>query len=335
TFLKDKFDNIKGAVNYIEFLTNQRMADQYKSKDSLAFYGLMPESISHEGYSAKPMHSYWDDFFTIRGLKDAVTIAHILDEKEFEEKFAKLRDEFEKNLYHSIDLAMKMHDINYIPGCVELGDFDATSTTISLYPANELHNLPEPQLKNTFDKYYENFKKRLNPNDDWINYTPYEIRVAGTFLYLNQKDKTHELLDFFFNNQRPHEWNHWAEVVWKDKNEPKFIGDMPHTWIGSDYITVVRSIFGYEREGDSSLVLGAGIKPEWLDRPEGISIENFATQYGDVSYQLKKDGNEITINLKGNITIPHGNIIFKSPVNSDIKSVKINGKDFRNFNKKN
>ena len=37
-----------------------------------AFYGLMPASISHEGYSAKPMHSYWDDFWALRGYKDAV-----------------------------------------------------------------------------------------------------------------------------------------------------------------------------------------------------------------------------------------------------------------------
>ncbi len=68
-----------------------------------------------------------------------------------------------KNLYQSIDLAMKMHNINYIPGCVELGDFDATSTTVALYPGNELNNLPEPQLQNTFDKYYDYFNKRLEP----------------------------------------------------------------------------------------------------------------------------------------------------------------------------
>ncbi len=84
-FLKDKLQHVIGAVNYIEFLTNQRKTDQYKKEDSLVFYGLMPESISHEGYSAKPMHSYWDDFFTIRGLRDAVEIAQILNEKELTE----------------------------------------------------------------------------------------------------------------------------------------------------------------------------------------------------------------------------------------------------------
>ena len=40
--------------------------DEYRAVRS-AFYGLLPESISHEGYSAKPMHSYWDDFFALAG----------------------------------------------------------------------------------------------------------------------------------------------------------------------------------------------------------------------------------------------------------------------------
>ncbi len=333
SFLKQKYENIKKTVDYINYLTSLRKTKQYQKKDSLAFYGLMPESISHEGYSAKPMHSYWDDFFTIRGLKDAVTIAKVLNKKEDEKKFTLLRDEFEKNLYHSIDLAMQMHNIDYIPGCVELGDFDATSTTIALYPANELHNLHEPQLNNTFDKYFENFNKRLNPTDNWINYTPYEIRVAGTFLYLNEKEKTHKLLNFFFNDQRPKNWNHWAEVVWKDRNEPKFIGDMPHTWIGSDYITVIRSIFGYEREDDSSLVLGAGIIPKWLERSQGISINNFATRYGDISYQIKKQNSEIIIKVDGKISIPNGGIIFKSPSDKNIRSVLINNKVYNKFDK--
>ena len=34
--------------------------------------GLLPISVSHEGYLAQPVHSYWDDFWALRGLRDAV-----------------------------------------------------------------------------------------------------------------------------------------------------------------------------------------------------------------------------------------------------------------------
>ena len=64
-----------------------------------------------------------------------------LVKKKSYERIKKIRDTFKENLYNSLNLAMKVRKINYIPGCVELGDFDATSTTIALTPCNELNNL--------------------------------------------------------------------------------------------------------------------------------------------------------------------------------------------------
>jgi hypothetical protein len=311
-FLKDKLQNIVRAVNYIELLTNQRKTDQYKKKDSTMFYGLMPESISHEGYSAKPMHSYWDDFFTIRGLRDATEIAQILNEKELKERFLKLRDDFETNLQNSIKIAINRHKIDYIPGCAELGDFDATSTTIAIFPGNEQKSLPEKELLNTFNKYYDFFLNRMSSKTDWINYTPYELRIVGSFIYLNQREKAHKLLDFFFNNQRPKAWNHWAEVVWKNIDEPRFIGDMPHTWVGSDYVNAVRAMFVYENDLDTSLILGAGLKEEWIDSPEGVSIIKMPTYYGNVSYTIKKSQNGYQINLSADLEIKNEKIILKN-----------------------
>jgi hypothetical protein len=168
-----------------------------------------------------------------------------------------LRDNFKENLYNSINASIQYHGINYIPGCAELGDFDATSTTIALNPCNELKNLPKEYLINTFDKYFENFNERLNPQSRWINYTPYEQRVVGSYIYLNNINRAHKLLDFFFTHQRPLNWNHWAEVVWNNCDTTEFIGDMPHTWVGSDFINSVRSMFVYEDEYENSLIVGA------------------------------------------------------------------------------
>ena len=39
--------------------------------------GLLPESASHEGYLAHPVHSYWDDFWAVRGLGDAACLAAV------------------------------------------------------------------------------------------------------------------------------------------------------------------------------------------------------------------------------------------------------------------
>ncbi|MCU0644271.1 MAG: coagulation factor 5/8 type domain-containing protein, partial [bacterium] len=299
TFLKAKFENVKKAVDYIEYLISQRSTDYYKNgNDSMrAFYGILPESISHEGYSAKPMHSYWDNFWAMKGLKDAVTIAQILKYDQAVERFTRLRDEFKKNLYQSLSLAIKNHSIDYIPGCAELGDFDATSTSIAINPCNELSNLPQPYLNNTFDIYYKNFQQRLNPDFAWENYTPYELRTISTFIHLGQKEQAHEMLKFFFNDQRPQGWNHWAEVVWNDPKTPRFIGDMPHTWVGSDYINAVRSFFVYEDDADGSLVIGAGLMEDWIDAPEGIAVYHLPTIYGELNYSIQKAGTDYQVQL--------------------------------------
>ncbi|MCX8106691.1 MAG: hypothetical protein N3D80_12560 [Ignavibacterium album] len=334
SLLKRYSMNVLKAVEYIKSLIDERSTEHFKNgNDSVrAYYGILPESISHEGYSAKPMHSYWDNFFALRGLKDATEIFKIIgDEREFE-RIKNLRDEFRTNLYNSLQLAIKTRKIDYIPGCVELGDFDATSTTIALYPVNEKDNLPQPYLNNTFDKYFDFFEKRRDGKLDWINYTPYENRIIGSFIFLDQPERVHELIKFFLNDQRPSGWNHWAEVVWKDKRFPGFIGDMPHTWVGSDFINAVRAMFVYENEFDTSLVIGAGLYKEWINSENGISVENLPTYYGNLSYSIRKENNKFLLKLEGDLKIPKGNIILKN-FNSDLtpKSVLINGKSSNSF----
>jgi hypothetical protein len=336
-FLRSKNEHVLKAANYIESLIAERSTAYFKNgNDSVrAFYGLIPESISHEGYSAKPMHSYWDDFFTMKGLKDAVEIQKILGEKESYEKIKKIRDTFSENLYNSLQLAMKNRHIDYIPGCVELGDFDATSTTIALTPCNELNKLPEPQVYNTFNKYYEFFKNRRDAKTDWINYTPYENRLIGSFIILDQPEKAHELIDFFLNDQRPKAWNHWAEVVWKDKRFPGFIGDMPHTWVGSDFINAFRSMFVYENEYDQSLVLAAALYQDWIDAPDGMSVENLPTYYGEISYSVQKEENKYLFHISGNIKLPENGIKIKNFNGSKLPvKVTVNGLEINDFNEK-
>ncbi len=334
TFLRSKNKYVLKAVEYIESLIAEQSTDHFRNgNDSVrAYYGLVTESISHEGYSAKPMHSYWDNFFTMKGLKDAVEIQKILGEKESFERIKKVRDTFKENLYKSLELAMKTRKIDYLPGCVELGDFDATSTTTALTPCNELNNLPKPQVYNTFDKYYEFFKNRRDGKIDWVNYTPYENRLIGSFIILDQPDRAHELIEFFLNDQRPRGWNHWAEVVWKDYRLPRFIGDMPHTWVGSDFINAIRSVFVYENEYDQSLVIASALYQDWIDSPDGMSVENLPTYYGEVSYSIKKEKDKYNFSIFGDVNLPANGIKIKNFNGSKIPSrVTVNGMAIRDF----
>lgn len=334
TWLRGKFPNVKNAVNYLQSLIAQRSTDFYKNgNDSIrAYYGILPESISHEGYSDKPRHSYWDSFFGMKGLKDAADIAKIIRKQNDIEKMTQLRDEFKKNLYNSIRLATQTHKINFIPGCVELGDFDATSTTIALYPCNELNNLPKQLLQNTFDRYFDFTQSRAANTIDWQAYTPYEVRTIGSFIFLDQPERAHKLIDFFMNDHRPQGWNHWAEVVWKERRTPKYIGDMPHTWVGSDFINSMRTMFVYENEYDASLVIGAGLYQDWIDSPGGMSIEKLPTYYGELSYSVKKENENYLLKIYGDLKLPEGGFVIKNFNSKKIPAkVIVNGSESADF----
>ncbi|MCA9253517.1 MAG: discoidin domain-containing protein [Phycisphaerales bacterium] len=305
-FLESKVSNVKRAVDYLEALRNQRTTDHYKHGDGVtrACYGLVPESISHEGYSAKPMHSYWDNFFVVKGFKDAASIANELQDSEFAKRCTALHDAHRDALYASLDLSMKLHDIKYLPGCAELGDFDATSTAIAVFPCEQLQHLPSEALTFTFDRYFDFFQKRASGEVEWNDYTPYEIRIVDAYVRMGQPKRARALLDFFLKDQRPNAWRQWAEVVWRDPKAPRFRGDMPHTWVGSALINSVRSMFVYERDGQ--LVLLAGVDQKWLAEDSGVAFEGFPTYFGTLSVQASMSGNTMTVDLSGDARPPKG-----------------------------
>ncbi|HEY6089107.1 MAG TPA: discoidin domain-containing protein [Gemmatimonadaceae bacterium] len=322
--LEKMWPHVVKAVAYMDSLRHERMTEAYTVGANKPFYGLLPQSISHEGYSAKPMHSYWDDFFALRGFKDAAFIAKELDKPEASQ-FAQIRSSFRSNLFESIRQVVITRRIDYIPGSVELADFDPTSTTIAVSPGGEAGRLPGPLLARTFDKYFQTARDRTLGYRPWDAYTPYELRNVGVFVQLGQRSKAHELLDFFFKDQRPAAWHQWAEVVYRDPKTPKFIGDMPHTWVGSDYIRSFLDMLAFERESDSSLVIGAGVKDDWVKQDPGVRVANLSTQYGLLNYDMRASGNTVTVNLRAGLRMPPGGIVIWSPLEQPILSAWVDG----------
>ncbi|HYQ91683.1 MAG TPA: hypothetical protein VES89_06310, partial [Candidatus Competibacteraceae bacterium] len=324
-FLNELWPAVVKTVDYIDFLRRQRLTDAYRTPELRQCYGLVPESVSHEGYLAHPVHSYWDDFFTLRGLKDAATMAVVLGETEKAANFAALRDAFHQDLLESIRCTMGKHGIEYLPASAELGDFDPNSTAIALDPGGEQQDLPQAALRQTFDNFYTYFRRRADGEVGWDNYTPYEIRVAGALVRLGQRQRALDVLDFFLADQRPAVWNQWPEIVWSDPRAPNFIGDLPHTWIGSDYIRVLRSLFAFEEESDQSLVIAAGVPYAWLENTAGISVKRLPTYHGTLNYTLQREApGKLRLTLTGDIVLPPGHLVIRPPMS--LRGLTVNGK---------
>jgi len=226
--------------------------------------GLVAESISHEGYSAKPVHSYWDDVFCLKGLDEA---------------HAPEAAQFRSDLATSIERTMREHHLDTVPASVELADFDPTSTAIAISPLNLSSLMPRYSLLRTYDEYFNRIAK---PRDD---YTPYEMRIIGALIRLGDGVRALELIDRFMADRRPREWNEWAEVVRTGYRKAGFIGDMPHAWVASDFVRSILDAIAYERE-DGAIVVGAGVPSAWL--PLHVGPLRFAS--GTLDVRIGKDG---------------------------------------------
>lgn len=324
-FLAELWPAVVKAVAYIDFLRRQRLTPAYRTPELSPFYGLLPESISHEGYAKRPVHSYWDDFFTLRGLKDAAAMAVVVGDDRRAAEFGALRDGFRQDFYASIARTMAMHGIGYIPGSVELGDFDPTATAIAVMPGGEQHHLPPEPLRRTFADYVEYFLGRQYGDIAWEAFTPYEVRIAGALVLLGQRRPALDILNFFLAARRPLAWNQWPEIVWRDAKTARFIGDMPHAWVGAEYIRSVRSLFACEDEGKQALVIGAGLPREWVESETGVTVSRLPTWYGPLNYRLRRQGpGELRLDLTGDLALPPGKLVVKPPVT--LVGVTINGR---------
>ena len=308
------YPHVRAAVAYLDTLRAQRRTDEWRTSANAPYFGLLPPSISHEGYSAKPMHSYWDDLFALRGYRDGAWLAAELGHAQDARWMGRSRDEFAHDLAASMEAAMRAHAIDYVPGCADLGDFDATSTTIALSPVQAEDVLPDSALQRTFERYWEFFRRRRFGREPWDAYTPYELRNVGAFVRLGWRDRANELLDWFMKDRRPAGWRQWAEVVDRDPRHARFIGDMPHTWVGTDFVRSVQEMLVYERESDSSLVIAAGVPDSWVGE-DGLQVSGLRTRWGPVGYALRRTEGGLALTLDSSLLrTPPGGIEFAPPV---------------------
>jgi hypothetical protein len=326
-FLEEMRPAVTRALAYMEGLRAKRLTREYESPDKRACYGLLPESMSHEGYMAHPVHAYWDDFWGVRGLQDAAVMAEVLGDRAEAERFSVSRAAFSRDIRESLSAAIARHKIDFVPGSVEFGDFDPTATSVAINLLGQLDLLPRARTEKTFDRYMVGFREREAGKVDWNNYSAYEIRIIGALVRLGRRDEAMDLIRFMLAGRRIPCWNQWPEITWRDPLGPSFIGDLPHTWISGEFIVSVRTMFAYEREGDDSLVIGAGLPGHWFEGGFEVGAENLPTYHGNISYRMQLDGTDrLRASISGDLLVPPGGIVVLPPLPRPIRQVDVNGK---------
>jgi F5/8 type C domain len=306
------------AAEYLLEIRAQRMTEFYRSDEQVSRYGLLPESASHEGYLAHPVHSYWDDFWGIRGLQACADLCAWAGKHEKAKQWRDEAELFETDVMRSIDHVIADKNLHYIPGSVEWADFDPTATSNAIAMLDFADALPRNPLEKMLETYLDGFHRKHSGEIPWNNYTAYEIRIIGAFLRLEKRKDAQDLLEFFLSDRRPCAWNQWPEISWRDPRSPGHLGDVPHTWIAAEYIIALTSMVASERDATSALVLASGLPWKWIAEESGFSVRNLPTQYGILNLKLFATSEEsLFVKIDGTIQIPPGGLVLQPPCPRD------------------
>jgi hypothetical protein len=314
-FVEQLFPHVLKAADYLIELRARRMTDEYRTGEHSACFGLLPESASHEGYLAHPVHSYWDDFWGVRGLEAAADLAATMGLTAESERWRREAGLFQHDLLCSINQVIADKQLAYIPGSVEWADFDPTATSNAIAQLDFAGVLPRDPLLTMLATYLDGFHRKHRGEMPWNNYTAYEIRIIGAFSRLSKRDEANELLEFFLSDQRPPAWNQWPEITWRDPRSPGHLGDVPHTWIAAEYLLALSALVASEREATDSMVLASGMPWAWISQDNGFAVTGLPTRFGALDFQISSSGAQaILLAVGGTLTLPPGGLSIAPPL---------------------
>ncbi|PWB67575.1 MAG: coagulation factor 5/8 type domain-containing protein, partial [Holophagae bacterium] len=323
-FARRMWPHVAAATDAIDALRAERRTVAEEAPARLRFWGLLPESISHEGYSDRPVHSYWDDCWGIRGLEDGAWLANRLGLADDAARLGAAAAEMRREVVASMTRVMAEEGVEYLPASADLADFDPTSTTVAVAPLGLQPWLPARALETTFWRYLAESRQRAAGTRQWDAYTPYELRTVGTLVRLGWRDAAWEMLRFFLADRRPAGWRQWAEVVGREPRAPRFLGDMPHTWCGSDFIRSALDLLAWE-DGDR-LVLAAGVPAEWTNPGERVVVSGLVTRFGPLSYRMASEPDRVVVTIDAVRETPPGGVLVKAPGLTAATNVTVNGR---------
>lgn len=248
-------------------------------------FGILPASVAPPHLGTGDGHHYWDDFWAIRGLRDAEWLAGVAGESGEARWMDEEADALERAVRSSYRQLMLVTRIGWIPDGPEEVESAAIarSTCAGVWPAAGI----EPRdtiVRRSFDRYWEKF---VAPHDGAFlhgdAFRPRALAIAACEVRLDRPERAHVILRWHLRHPTLPGTHAWAERV--DTATLGYAGGaMPDPWAAADLVSLVRSLLIYER-GDT-LVLGAGIPMEWL-RAGAVELRGAPSAVGPVTLRAR------------------------------------------------
>jgi hypothetical protein len=105
-------------------------------------------------------------------------------------------------------------------------------------------------------------------------------------------DRCHELIDTVARLASP--TGQWPEAV-HPGTKGGCMGDGQHAWASAEWICMLRNCFVLEDAREDMLVLGAGVRAEWLTTGATVSLGPTMTPWGPVSVTFSAEADHVDV----------------------------------------
>jgi len=282
-WLQRVYPALRKACEFLEGVRLANMTEEVRQKPPPLNYafGILTPSVSAEDLGPGDWHHYWDDFWAVLGWRDAEYAARELGLEDDARWMRTSGDELLASTMESIRQVMAHYGIDYIPNGPEDKDSSsmARGTSPGLWPGMIL-DPRDPLTLRSFDVYWE---KWIAPTGGgyvhWGSVWGYGMELGACYVLLGQRERAWKMLRWHLDHQSAPGVYAWGESF--DPKTGRFRGgDMPHTWVGADYLNLLRTCLMYER--GEQLMLLAGLPEEWLRGDKTFSVASMPTYWGDL-----------------------------------------------------
>jgi len=274
-------ESVARAARWIE---RKRQAKRKRSDPELK--GLMPASISAEHLGPFD-YFYWDDFWSLRGLRDAATLLRAANEDRAAADAEGWAEGLDADLRRSIEIVTARLDVPAIPA----GPRRRIDPALigSLVACEPLGLLPadDERIAATAEVIRERFCIG-SAFFQGISHTG-----LGTYLTLQLAsvelaagdERALERLQWMVDSATP-------TATWPEAIHPQLLGgcmgDGHHGWAAADFLSFVRNLL--VREVDGGVALLSMIPESWRNQP--IEVHDAPTHQGLLSFAVRWHGDK-------------------------------------------
>lgn len=312
-FAKRVYPSVKKAV---EWLKRERKKD---------VYNIMPASAPMDNELVSG-HITGHNFYALLGLRNAIYIAEILNEKKDKEEFEnEYKDYYEKFMKKLKEVTKKTG--GYIPPALDAEGGEDWGNLEGVYPTEVLSPFDE-MVTATLKKAKEKFKEGIMTYGQGASLHHYLTEWITQTELIRGEDE--EALKSFYamlvHTSSTHAGFEWNIIPWGTRDFGKNFS--PHGWFAAKYVTLLRNMLLREEKKDLHIL--SCISPEWIKENEKIEVLNAPTDFGKISYVLDVYKDILKLNISADFKETPRNLIVHIPYFIEVDKVFIDGKLLKN-----